>query len=165
MLETDLPFDRAEATRILAEACDGADDGDIYVQRARSESFMYDDGRLKSAAFDTSQGFGLRVVAGEASGNAHAGELTLDAIRRAATTAAAAKRGYSGSLAAGPIPTNRKLYAPIDPTEAPGFTVKTGLLAEIDAWVRAKDPRVVQVSVSLAGSHQEIDILRPAGET
>ncbi|QYJ00446.1 metalloprotease TldD [Thalassovita mediterranea] len=165
MLETDLPFDRSEATRILAEACEGADDGDIYVQRARSESFMFDDGRLKSAAFDTSQGFGLRVVAAEASGNAHAGELTLDAIRRAAQTASAAKRGYSGSLAAGPVPTNRKLYQPIDPTEAPGFTVKTGLLAEIDAWVRARDPRVVQVSVSLAGSHQEIDILRPAGET
>ena len=110
MLETDLPFDRAEATRILAEACDGADDGDIYVQRARSESFMYDDGRLKSAAFDTAQGFGLRVVAGEASGNAHAGELTLDAIRRAATTAAAAKRGYSGSLAAGPAGSLGGLY-------------------------------------------------------
>ncbi|WP_300378630.1 metalloprotease TldD [Henriciella sp.] len=165
MLENDLPFDRNEATSILADACNGADDGDIYVQRARSEQFLLDDGRLKSAAFDTSQGFGLRVVAGEASGNAHAGELSLDAIRRAASTAAAAKRGYSGKLDVSPQPTNRRLYAPVDPTEAPGFGVKTELLAEIDAWVRAKDPRVVQVSVSLAGSHEEIDVLRPAGET
>ncbi|MEO1189658.1 MAG: DNA gyrase modulator, partial [Pseudomonadota bacterium] len=165
MTYTDLPFDTQDASQILADAAKDADDGDIYVQRSRSEGFVFDDGRLKSATYDTNQGFGLRVVAGEASGNAHSGELTIDAIRRAAETARQAKRGYSGNLAAGPVPSNRQLYAPIDPTEAPDFTVKTGLLAEIDAWVRAKDPRVVQVSVSLAGSHEQIDILRPAGET
>ncbi|MEQ9447666.1 MAG: DNA gyrase modulator, partial [Rhodospirillaceae bacterium] len=164
MAITELPFDRHAATDILAEACKGADDGDIYVQQSRSESFLFDDGRLKSAAFDTAQGFGLRVVAGETSGNAHSGELTIDAIRRAAATASAAKRGYQGSLDVSPHPVNRRLYAPIDPTEAPGFSVKTDLLAEIDAWVRAKDPKVVQVSVSLAGSHEEIDVLRPAGD-
>ncbi|MEO1643150.1 MAG: DNA gyrase modulator, partial [Pseudomonadota bacterium] len=164
MTQTALPFDTQDAARILAAATDNADDGDIYVQRARSESFVFDDGRLKSASYDSTQGFGLRVVAGEASGNAHSGELTLAAIQRAADTASQAKRGYSSNLAAGPTPTNRRLYAPIDPTDAPDFTVKTGLLAEIDAWVRAKDPRVVQVSVSLSGSHEEIDIIRPAGE-
>jgi len=164
MTQTPLPFDTQQASAILADAANHADDGDIYVQRSRSESFVFDDGRLKSAAYDTSQGFGLRVVAGETSGNAHSGELTIDAIKRAADTAKQAKRGYSGKLALSPTPINRRLYAPIDPTEAPDFTVKTGLLAEIDAWVRAKDPRVVQVSVSLSGSHDEIDILRPGGE-
>ena len=164
MTQTDLPFDRHKAVGILAAAAAGADDGDIYVQRARSESFMFDDGRLKSATYDTTQGFGLRVVAGEASGNAHSGELTLDAIKRAGDTASQAKRGYSGSLATSPVPTNRRLYQPIDPTEALDFGAKTSLLSEIDAWVRAKDPRVVQVSVSLSGSHEEIDILRPGGE-
>lgn len=165
MTQTDLPFDRQDAIALLADACNKADDGDIYVQRSRSESFLFDDGRLKSAAFDTGQGFGLRVIAGETSGNAHSGELTIDAIRRAATTASAVKRGYEGSLDMSPQPVNRRLYAPIDPTENPGFTVKTGLLGEIDAWVRARNPKVVQVSVSLAGSHEEIDILRPAGDT
>lgn len=164
MTQTPLPFDPQQAGKILADAAQNADDGDIYVQRSRSEGFVFDDGRLKSATYDTSQGFGLRIVAGEASGNAHSGELTLNAISRAASTAQQAKRGYSGTLAASPAPTNRKLYAPIDPTEAPDFTVKTDLLAEIDAWVRAKDPRVVQVSTSLSGSFDEIDILRPGGE-
>jgi len=164
MTQTPLPFDPQQAGEILADAAQNADDGDIYVQRSRSEGFVFDDGRLKSATYDTSQGFGLRIVAGEASGNAHSGELTLNAIARAASTAQQAKRGYSGTLAASPAPTNRKLYAPIDPTEAPDFTVKTDLLAEIDAWVRAKDPRVVQVSTSLSGSVDEIDILRPGGE-
>jgi TldD protein len=160
---TDLPFDQNTARRHLADAVQGADDGEIFVERTRSESFVWDDGRLKSAAFDTEQGFGLRVVAGEAAGYAHASELSEAAISRAASAAAAVKRGYQGSLAMGPTPANRRLYAPVDPTDAPSFTHKTGLLAEIDAWVRARDPRVVQVNVSLAGSHREIDILRPDG--
>jgi len=158
-----LPFDRHAAIALLDDAVKGADDGELYIESSRTESFAFDDGRLKSAAFDTGQGFGLRVVAGEAAGYAHASELSIAAIKRAAQTASAAKRGYSGTLADAPRPTNRRLYAPIDPTEAPDFAIKTGLLAEIDAWVRAKDPRVVQVSASLMGTRKQVDILRPGG--
>ncbi|MEL6661753.1 MAG: metallopeptidase TldD-related protein, partial [Pseudomonadota bacterium] len=165
MTQTALPFDTARAADILSSAAAGADDGDIFIERTRSESFVFDDGRLKSAAYDTAQGFGLRVVAGEATGNAHSAELTEAAIARAADTAASAKRGYSGTLAEGPQRANRRLYAQIDPTETPDFGAKTSLLAEIDAWARAKDPRVVQVSVSLAGSTRAVDIIRPGGET
>lgn len=163
MTDTPLPFDVTDALPLLADAARGSDDADLYIERSRSESFVFDDGRLKSAAYDTDQGFGLRVVAGESQGAGYASQLTLEAIRRAAGTAAQAKRGYSGKLAAGPQPTNRCLYPPIDPTLNPAFTDKTSLLAEIDAFARAADPRVVQVSVSLSGSHTEIDILRPDG--
>jgi TldD protein len=163
MTHSDLPFDRAAATALLDTATHGADDGELYLERSRSESFVFDDGRLKSASYDTGQGFGLRVVAGETSGYAHASELSVDAIARAAETASSAKRGYSGSLAEAPRPTNRRLYLPIDPTEAPDFGAKTGLLAEIDAWMRARDPRVVQVSTSLSGTRKQVDILRPGG--
>ncbi|MEM8615552.1 MAG: DNA gyrase modulator, partial [Pseudomonadota bacterium] len=58
MTQTALPFDQHDASAILADAARGADDGDIYVQRSRSEGFIFDDGRLKSASYDTSQGFG-----------------------------------------------------------------------------------------------------------
>ncbi|MEL7452519.1 MAG: metalloprotease TldD [Pseudomonadota bacterium] len=160
---TDFPLDRSHALKVLDAAVQGADDGELYVERTRSESFVFDDGRLKSAAYDTGQGFGLRVVAGEASGYAHASELSNDALSRAATTASAAKRGYSGALAEAPRPTNRRLYDAVDPTETPDFVAKTTLLADIDAWVRAQDPRVVQVSASLSGAHKEVNILRPGG--
>ena len=156
-------LDRDGARQIVADAVNGADDGELYLERVRSESFVWDDGRLKSAAFDTDQGFGLRVVAGEATGYAHASELTQAALQRASQAASAVKRGHAGTMAAGPKPTNRKLYADLDPTEAPDFVAKTSLLAEIDAWMRAKDPRVVQVSVSLAGGRKTVDILRGDG--
>ena len=158
-----LPFSLDVARKTIAEAVKGADDGEIYVEQSRSESFMFDDGRLKSAAFDTGQGIGLRVVAGEATGFSHGSDLSNDAIRRAGETAAAAKRGYTGTLAEGPRPVNRRLYAPVDPTDAPDFSVKTSLLAEIDSYARARDPRVVQVSASIAGSHNHITVVRPDG--
>ena len=158
-----LPVDFDQAEAILADAAIGSDDSDIYIERTRSEGFLFDDGRLKSATFDTDQGFGLRVVAGEATGNAYASELSIEAIKRAANSAAQAKRGYSGILAASPTPSNRRLYVQMDPTEHPEFTVKTNLLSEIDKWVRDQDSRVVQVSVSLAGESSEVSIIRPGG--
>ncbi len=163
MEQTPLPFDAAKAQSVLDDAVYGADDGELYIERSRSESFLFDDGRLKSASFDTEQGFGLRVVSGETSGYAHASELTEAAITRAGETAAAAKRGGSGVLGEPPRPTNRRLYAAVDPTDTPDFIAKTALLSEIDAWARARDPRVVQVSVSLSGSQNQVDILRPGG--
>ncbi|MEY4256314.1 MAG: hypothetical protein RLZZ141_1541, partial [Pseudomonadota bacterium] len=70
----DVNPERARA--ILAEALSGADDGELYMERSESESFVFDDGRLKSAAYDSGEGFGLRVVAGETAGYAHASEIT-----------------------------------------------------------------------------------------
>jgi len=153
----------SKAASILDEALNGAEDGEIYAESVRSESFLFDDGRLKSASYDSGQGFGLRVVSGETTGYAHASEISEAALRRAGTSASAAKRGRAGSLAVGPTPTNRRLYADIDPTASPDFVTKTGLLAEIDAWCRARDPRVVQVSVSLAGSRTAVEIIRSGG--
>ena len=151
------------AAKILDVALAGADDGEIYVESVKSESFLMDDGRLKSASYDSGQGFGLRVVSGESAGYAHASEVSEGALRRAADAASAAKRGRSGTLALGPSPVNRRLYVDVDPVESMDFVAKTSLLGEIDAWCRSADPRVVQVSVSLAGSRTAVEIIRAGG--
>jgi TldD protein len=155
--------DADRARNILGDALAGADDGELFVERSESESFLFDDGRLKSAAYDSTEGFGLRVVAGETAGYAHASEISEAAIRRAADSARLAKRGYSGSAAEGPRHTNAKLYGEDDPLASPGFSDKVSLLQEIDAWCRARDPRVVQVMASLAGERREVEILRADG--
>ncbi len=158
------PLDLDAAQRILAEAAKGADDGELFIEDSRSESFLWDDGRLKSASYDASQGFGLRIVSGERAGYGHSSVLDEDAVRRAASAAALSKRGHEGSLDASPARTNRRLYRDVNPLDEPGFTAKTDLLAEIDSYVRAKDPRVVQATVSIAGSRRAVTILRPDGE-
>jgi TldD protein len=157
------PLDLDAAQKILADAARGADDGELFVEDSRSESFLWDDGRLKSASYDASQGFGLRLVAGERAGYGHSSVLDENAVRRAADAAKLALRGHEGSLDVAPPRTNARLYKDVDPLAAPGFTDKTDLLAEIDAYVRAKDPRVVQATVSIAGSRRAVTIVRPDG--
>ncbi len=151
------------AREILSAALAGADDGELFVERSESESFLFDDGRLKSAAYDAGEGFGLRVVADDTAGYAHASEISLEAITRAGDSAALAKRGYSGVAAEAPRATNAKLYGEDNPLESPAFADKVALLQEIDAWARARDPRVVQVMASLAGERRTVEILRADG--
>jgi TldD protein len=148
---------------LLGEAIAGADDGELFLERSESEAFVFDDGRLKSASYDSCEGFGLRVVAGETAGYAHASEISEAAIARAAKSAALAKRGYSGVAAEGPRATNAKLYGEDDPLAAPSFSDKVALLQEIDAFARGRDPRVVQVAASLAGERRIVEILRADG--
>ena len=157
----EMDLDAAQA--ILADAARGADDGEIFVEDARTESFFWDDGRLKSASFDATQGFGLRIVAGERAGYGHASVHDTEAVKRAAEAAAAVKLGHEGTLDASPARVNRQLYPDFDPVEAPAFSEKTSLLAEIDSYCRARDPRVVQVAVTLAGARRGLTILRPDG--
>jgi len=170
LAETDALFfgpdglDRERIERQGAESLRDADDGELFLEQRRSEAFGWDDGRLKSASYDSAKGFGLRAVAGEAAGYAHAGELSEPAIARAAETVRAVTRGHSGSHALPPANTNRHLYGDADPLSAVPFERKVALLAEIDAYARARDPRVRQVSGSLAGSWQAVRILRADGE-
>ncbi len=158
-------MDRGRVQAKVDEALKGADDGELFLEFCQSESFAFDDGRLKAANFDTSQGFGLRSVCGEATGYAHASELSEDAITRAGQTVRAVARGHSGVASAAPARSNIKLYSDIDPLQTAGFEQKVKLLEEMNAYARAKDSRVRQVSCSLAGEWQNIEIIRPGGET
>ena len=159
----DTDLDEGAALRVLRDATDGADDGELFLERRRSEVVSWDDGRVRTASYDASQGFGLRAVRGETAGYAHSTELTESALRRAAETARLAVGAGGGTMAPPPRRTNEKLYRDLDPIAGAAFGVKIDTLREIDAFARALDPSVVQVSASLAASHQEVEILRPDG--
>ena len=150
--------------RIVGETIGGTDDGELFLEYRESESLMFDNGRLKTANFNTDQGFGLRAVAGEATGYAHSSELSEASLRRAADAVSAVKGGYSGTLAAAPARTNRHLYGDENPIPSPTFEAKAKLLQEIDAWLRAKDPRVRQVTAALTSSWQHVEIMRADGQ-
>ena len=152
-----------QALEVLKDALQGADDGELFLERSESESLLFDDGRLKSAAYDAGEGFGLRVVSEETAGYAHSNEITVEALKRASDAASLAKQGRSGSVAVGPRATNQKLYDEVDPLASPAFSDKIALLQEIDAYARSQDPRVVQVSASIAGERRAIEILRADG--
>ncbi len=156
-------FDENAALKILRAATDGADDGELFLERRRSESLVFDDNRLKTASYDASEGFGLRAVKGETTGYAHSTEMTEAALKRAAETARLAVGSGGATMAPAPQATNQRLYSDADPMADAEFSVKIETLREIDAFTRDLDPRVVQVSASISASLQEIEILRPEG--
>ena len=156
-------LDQDTALRHLRDATAGADDGELFLERRRSEVLSFDDGRLKTASFDASEGFGLRAVHGETAGYAHSTTLEEKALKRAVETARLAVGSGGGTMAEAPRATNRKLYTDADPMLGATFPAKVELLAEIDAYARGLDASVVQVSASVAASLQEVAILRPEG--
>ncbi|RHZ94127.1 metalloprotease TldD [Cereibacter sphaeroides] len=159
--ETHLDVETASA--ILREATRGADDGELFLERSRSESLVLDDGRVKTASYDASEGFGLRAVRGEVAGYAHSTQISEQALKRASETARLAVGDGGGAMAAPPAGTNRRLYADLDPMADAAFPVKIELLREIDAFARDLDPRVIQVSATVGAGLQEVEILRPEG--
>jgi len=156
-------LDRDATEKLVTQTLQGVDDGELFLEYRQSESFSWDDGKLKAASFDTTQGFGLRSVAGEAAGYAHASVLDPAALQRAAAAVKAVQTGHSGTLAAAPQGTNRQLYLPDNPLQSRDFSAKIALMQEIDAYARSRDPRVQQVSVSLSGNWQAVQIIRPNG--
>ncbi|MEM7237732.1 MAG: metallopeptidase TldD-related protein [Pseudomonadota bacterium] len=156
-------LDEARCLAILRDTVAGADDGELFLERQRSEALVFDDGRLRTASYDSSEGFGLRAVLGPTAGYAHATEMSETALIRASETVRLAAHGGGGTLAAPPPGTNHRLYDMTDPVTSEPLARKIGLLKEIDEWMRSHDSRVVQVTASLTNSVQEIEILRPEG--
>ncbi len=158
----DAALDPDLALSLMRTALDGADDGELFLEYREQEVTALDDGKIKSAGFETDKGFGLRAVAGEVTGYAHAGQVSAAALRRAAETVSSI--GIPDPRPdAPPRATNARLYAPENPLPRLPFAVRTTLLAEIDAYARQADPRVVQVSASLLGEWQAVQILRADG--
>ena len=156
-------FNRDAAEASVAEALGGCDDGELFLEYRQSEALTFDDGNLKTANFDTQQGFGLRAVAGETAAYAHSSEISDDALKRAAKSVSAVKSGHGGTLAAHPPGTNRSLYQPDNPLDAMAFEEKVRILQQVDAYARQLDSRIIQVSVSITGNWQFVEIIRPDG--
>jgi len=151
-----------DAQSLVRETLGQCDDGELYLQFIASESFGFDDGRLKTADYSRDAGFGLRGVSGEMTGFAHANDISAAAIRRAGETLQLLEPA-SGKPAPAPRHSNRHLYTDASPLDAVPFAEKVKLLEKIDAAARARDPRVAQVSCSLAGSWSVVEIVRADG--
>jgi TldD protein len=155
-------LDPDEARKLAGRHLSACDDGELFLEHSVSEAFGFDDGRLKTASYDSASGFGLRGVTGETTAFAHANEISAAAIDRAAATLRLLDPA-KGAPAPPPQRTNQAMYGSDNPlTEVP-FADKVALCQQIDAAARARDPRVAQVSVALRGSWRVIEILRADG--
>lgn len=135
----------------------GVDAGDLYFQSQISESWMLEDGIVKEGSFNFDQGVGVRALAGEKTGFAYSNGIELPALRQATRAARSiARAGQQGRVQAAQVPPFSPLYAADNPLDVLSRADKVALLQRIDRATRALDPRVQQVTVSLAGVWERI---------
>ena len=140
-MTTDTPFrpfedrlDQESALALLRDAVAGADDGELFLERRRSEMLSWDDGRVRNASYDASEGFGLRAVRGETAGYAHSTEMTEHALRRAVETARLAVGAASPVARRLPALEAKLVGQQVDQLDLAGFVTAEDLapLAPID---------------------------------
>lgn len=142
----------------------GIDFGDLYFQHSRRESWSVEDGIVKDGAHSIEQGVGVRAIAGEKTGFAYSDDLQPEALLAAARSARAISREGGAqparSLAAG---RGRALYPATDPVDGMDNAAKIEVLRRLDRFLRAADPRVQQVMVSLSGGVDTMLVARSDG--
>lgn len=162
-------LDRGKTIKIVDGALASCDDGELYLEYSLSEALVWDDGRLKEASFDTGRGFGLRGVLEDRFSYGHSSDMKEHSLKEAADLAQTMKHAQSGNMVAiamqdKPLRPKKKLYSADDPVAGVAFADKIKLLQDIDAYVRSKDNRIRQVSVSMTGSWKAVQILRVGGD-
>tara|TARA_Y100001970_G_scaffold287520_1_gene412385 strand:- start:1267 stop:2727 length:1461 start_codon:yes stop_codon:yes gene_type:complete len=153
----------SKVDKIVSDSLLNADDGELYLEFCESESFVYDDQRLKSASFDISKGFGLRAISNESTGYAHSSDIDESSLKKASNTVNFVTKGNKGSFNSSFNRTNKKLYHDVNPINSSLFAEKVETLKKIDEYARKQNPNVKQVSASLNGEWQVVRIYRPGG--
>ncbi len=156
-------FSEEETSLLIDKAVSNYDDGELFVEEVVSENLLFDDNKIKNANYDEDRGFGLRVIKGDSVGFAHSSELTKKALHKALKSVENLEKG--NNLNSNKIPkTNKILYTHENPIELVKFEKKVSLLGKINDYARSKDNRVKQVSITLAGNFQKIEVFRENGQ-
>ena len=133
------------------------DAGDLYFQNTSHEAWSLEDGLVRSGSHAVEQGVGIRAISGEKTGFAYADEIIMPALMQASTAARAiARQGAQGTVQAWRRHQLHALYVPDDPMRVLSADEKVDLLRQIDTYARSLDPKVKQVMVGLAATHETI---------
>lgn len=153
---------------LLAEAlAHGGDYADIYLEYRTRDVLAIEEGILKSAAKDISQGMGVRVIAGERTGYAYSdGFEPKDMIQASRTASAIARSGGWTQIPAFSV--SRKhphnLYPVVQPLVDIELAGKLHLLEEADRVARGYDPRIREVRVVLASEKKMMMVYGSKGQ-
>jgi TldD protein len=143
----------------------GAEYADLFFEYRAAGGFVFDEGILKSASRGVSMGLGVRAQKGDATGYAYTEELTWEAMKRAAETAAQIATG-GGTSAPGDA---RVVHLPARydlgkvTLDVPGAD-KKAMLERASAKAHAYDAKVVKVQASFAEEIREILVVTSDGK-
>jgi TldD protein len=142
------------------------DYADLYFEYTIADSVSLEEGIVRSGSRHLEQGVGVRAVSGERQGYAHSDDVAVESVQLAATTARAIARGepQDRSVAIHPASASPLDLYPVAraSTDIP-VAGKVRLLEEIDAYARARDPRVSRVMASVVGEHKHLLVVNSEG--
>lgn len=158
-------LDHQSLQRVLSDLMGPAvDAGDLYFQTASHESWILEDGLVRSGSFSVEKGVGIRAVSGDKTGFAYADEIIMPSLLQASRAARAiANQGSQGQVQAWRRTNTSPLYQAEDPMAVLGAEEKVDLLRQIDTYARSCDARVSEVVVSLAATYETILIVASDG--
>ena len=142
------------------------DYADLYFQYTRSEGWGLEEGCVKSGSFNIEQGVGIRSVSGEKTAFAYSDEISQTALGEAVKTTrsiADASKSVCVTPSIRHAQSSQNLYLPQDPLLSLTSAEKVALLERAEKLARGRDPRVSQVTVSLAGEYDVVLIARSDG--
>ncbi|KKC99959.1 metalloprotease TldD [Photobacterium halotolerans] len=151
-------LERDDLSQILGlMAARDVDYGDIYFQSSWHESLVLEDSIIKDGSFNIDRGVGVRAVSGEKTGFAYSDQISKLALTQSAKAARGiARSGGSGKVQAFASSQVKPVYAGVNPLESLERQEKIALLQQVDAYIRAKEPLVKEVSVSINGVYEQV---------
>ncbi|WP_117236089.1 metalloprotease TldD [Vibrio maerlii] len=133
------------------------DYADIYFQSSWHESLVLEDSIIKDGSFNIDCGVGVRAVTGEKTGFAYSDQINLEGLKQSAIAARGiAQQGQNGKVQAFKRTENQAYYQAVNPLESWEKQQKIDLLKELDAYIRAKEPLIEEVSISLSGVYEQM---------
>ncbi len=151
-----------ETENLVSETLQGYDDGELYLENSKSESLSLDDGKIKNTSFNTNLGFGFRAVSEDKTAYCHSNIISKESLKNAAQNLKSNidSKTKNKNKNDHPKKTNVNLYEDKDPIENKPFKEKVELLKQIDNYIRKKNLNIKQVSASLFGEHQTVEIIK-----
>ena len=156
-------WDDAKVARKIDDSLSKFDDGELFVEETFSENVTFDDNKVKSASYDNEKGFGLRGVSDDSVSFYHSSELDEKNLDKALKLLKNRKKNNRNLDSNNQLRKNEKLYEPQNPINDFNLVEKIKILEKINNYARKLDPAVKEVSVSLNGNYQNVEVFKKAG--
>ena len=156
-------WDDAKVARKIDDSLSKFDDGELFVEETFSENVTFDDNKVKSASYDNEKGFGLRGVSDDSVSFYHSSELDEKNLDKALKLLKNRKKNNRNLDSNNQLRKNEKLYEPQNPINDFKLDEKIKILERINNYARKLDPAVKEVSVSLNGNYQNVEVFKKAG--
>ena len=156
-------WDDHKVANKIDDSLSNFDDGELFVEETFSENVTFDDNKVKSASYDNEKGFGLRGVIDDSVSFYHSSELDEKNVDKALKLLKKKKTGNTNLEDKNQLKKNQKLYEPHNPINDFKLDEKIKILEKINNFARKLDSAVKEVSVSLNGNYQNVEVFKRDG--